>query len=446
MSDAELNKTLEKLSSISLCAKRDPAFEFLSLAHHLNVVLLKDCYNRLARNKAVGVDGVNWKEYGANLDDNLETLVTKLKKGSYKPLPARRVYIPKGDNAVRPLGISAIENKIVESGLARIMGNIYENDFMEFSYGFRAKRNAHQALKVIGDSINFKPVNHIVEADIKGFFDNVEHDLLMEFIQIRIKDSSLLFLIDLFLKAGYIDDSQLITTEKGTPQGSILSPMLANIFLHYVLDKWFDDKVQNHTNGYVEIVRYADDFICLVQTQDEAQKILRALKNRFEKYKLELHPDKTSVFSFGRYERQNAKQQNRRANTFDFLGFTHYCDKTRRGHFKVGRKTSAKKYRVKAKELNQWLKSIRNQVLTKDWWKTLKQKLQGHYEYYGVSENYHSIKQYYVLAVKLTRKWLNRRSQKKAMSWEKMYNYLNLYPLPKPSIRHNFYAVTQGVN
>jgi len=441
MSDTELNKTLSKLSSISYCAKSDPAFEFLSLAHHLNVEFLKDCYLSLDRNKAVGIDRVSWAEYGKTLDENLERLVSKLKRKSFKPLPSKRVYIPKGNGEMRPLGISAIENKIVEKGVTRILQSIYEADFYEFSYGFRPGKNAHQALKKAGDSINFKAVNHIVEADIKGFFDNVNHDLLMEFIGIRIKDASLLFLIKRFLKAGYIDSNQLVKTEKGTPQGSILSPMLANIFLHYVLDKWFDETVRNYVNGYCEIIRYADDFICLVQFENDAFKIERALKNRFNKYMLELHPNKTRVFSFGRYEKQNAISKNRKANTFDFLGFTHYCDKTRKGHFKVGRKTSAKKYRAKAKELNLWLKKIRNQILTKDWWKTLYLKLQGHYEYYGISENYPSILRFYKLAIRLARKWMNRRSQKRTMSWKKMGEYLLLYPLPKPSIRNSFYIL-----
>jgi len=440
MSNTELNKTLQKLSSISYCAKSDPTFEFVSLAHHLNVEFLRDCYLNLDRNKAVGVDRVSWLEYNKDLDNNLNTLVDKLKRKAFKPLPAKRVYIPKGNGEMRPLGISTIENKIVESGIARIIGSIYEADFYDFSYGFRPNKNAHQALKVIGDSINFKPVNHIVEADIKGFFDNVEHDLLLEFLKIRIKDTSLLFLINRFLKAGYVDNNLLIKSEKGTPQGSILSPILANVFLHYVLDTWFETTVKTHTKGYCELVRYADDYVCLVQYENDASKILRALHNRFNKYGLTLHPNKTRVFSFGRFEKQNAVRQNRKANTFDFLGFTHYCDKTRKGYFKVGRKTSAKKFRAKVKELNLWLKGIRNRVLTKDWWKILSLKLQGHYEYYGISENYLSILKFYKLAIKLARKWMNRRSQRRTMSWKNMMSYLTYYPLPKPSIRHSFYT------
>ena len=217
---------------------------------------------------------------------------------------------------------------------------------------------------------------------------------------------------------------------------------MANIFLHYVLDDWFSNTVRHHVNGYVELVRYADDYVCLVQYKGDAERIEKALHKRFTRYQLQLHPDKTRVFSFGRFEKQNAKSSRRKANTFGFLGLTHYCDRTRRGHFKVGRKTSAKKFRAKVKELYQWLKSIRNLVLTADWWKILRSKLRGHYEYYGVSENYRSIYKFYTLAIRLAKKWMNRRSQKKTMSWVKMNNYLQLYPLPKPSIRHNFYAIT----
>ena len=445
MSNSELNNTLYKLSSISKCAKENKVFQFESLAHHLNIEFLKDCYNNLDRNKAVGIDKVSWQEYNSNLDENLIKLVQRLKNKSFRPLPAKRVYIPKGNGETRPLGISTIENKIVESGISKILQSIYEMDFLDCSYGFRPKRNTHQALNQIDTIIMSKPVNHIVEADIKGFFDNVNHDMLIEFLNIRIKDSSLIYLIKRFLKAGYIDNNLLVKTDIGTPQGSILSPLLANIFLHYVLDTWFEQDVKTHTKGYCELVRYADDYVCLVQYKTDADKIRVALENRFNKYDLTLHPDKTRVFSFGRFERGNSQNQNRKANTFDFLGFTHFCDKTRKGGFKVGRKTAMKKFRAKIKDINIWLKQIRNLVPTKEWWKTLQAKLRGHFQYYGVSGNSPSIKKYYSLVLKLVHKWLNRRSQKKSMSWSKLYNYLSLYPLPQPRIKHNFYTLSHKV-
>jgi group II intron reverse transcriptase/maturase len=441
MSNAELNKTLLKLSSIAECARGNRSFEFTSLAHLLDAEFLSYCYYGLDRNKAVGIDKVSWQEYGVDLADKIENLVMRLKRKTFKPMPSRRVYIPKGNGESRPLGISAIENKIVESGIMLILQSIYEQDFLECSYGFRPGRNTHQALNDVDKAIMTQPVNHLVEADIKGFFDNVSHEKLMDFVKIRVKDSSLLHLIDCFLRAGYIDKGVLIDTEKGTPQGSILSPMLANIFLHYVLDKWFEDTVKQHVEGFCRLVRYADDFVCLIQYQEDARKIERALANRFNKHELQLHPEKSRNISFGRFEKLNALNAGRKANTFDFLGFTHFCDKTRKGYFKLGRKTSAKKFRAKCKDLNLWLKSIRNVLLTKEWWKILKAKLRGHFEYYGVSGNYPSIAKYYSIAMRQTLKWLNRRSQKRKMNWWDFNKYVERHPLPRPRINHIFYTL-----
>ncbi|KHE91471.1 MAG: group II intron reverse transcriptase/maturase [Candidatus Scalindua rubra] len=442
MAYTEMNNTWDKLSLISEHARREPQLQFTSLAHLLNRDFLKDCYKSLNRNKAVGIDGVCWKEYGEKLDDNVEGLITRMKRKNYKPMPARRVYIPKNEKEKRPLGISALENKIVEMGITRILRSIYEECFLECSFGFRPKRNCHQAINKVDKLIMTKPVNHIVEADIKGFFDNVSHEELMNFLEIRIVDRTLLELIRKFLKAGYVDDGLLVRSESGTPQGSILSPMLANIFLHYVLDTWFNKTVKSSVRGFCELVRYADDFVCAVQYEEDAQRIEKALKSRFARYGLEIHPDKSRAFSFGRFESENAKRQNRRANTFDFLGFTHYCDKSRKGGFKVGRKTSRKKFKAKCKDMSLWLKSVRNLVKTKEWWKVLRAKLQGHYQYYGVSGNMPSIAQFSTITVRLVRKWLNRRSQKKKMSWSKFNDYLMCYPLPKPNIKYNLYTLS----
>jgi len=440
MRHPDVGKTWQKISLITGHARRDPDFQFTSLAHLLDVEYLRDCYKSLNRNKAVGVDNVSWEEYGNNLEENLEQLVSRLKRKKYKPIPARRVYIPKSETEKRPLGISALESKIVERGITWILESIYEQDFLNCSYGFRPGRNCHQALKELNDLIMFQPVSHIVEADIEGFFDNVSHEKLMEFIRIRINDTTLLNLIEKFLKAGYIDEGKLVTTDTGTPQGSILSPMLANIFLHYVLDTWFETTVKSHVKGFCEIVRYADDFVCVVRYIDDARRIKQGLENRFNKYGLRIHPTKSRNISFGRFERKNAEAQNRRTNTFDFLGFTHYCDNSRKGNFKIGRKTSRKKYIAKCKEMNAWLKAIRNQVKTKDWWKILIAKLRGHFQYYGVSENYNGIVRFYKFTIKMVRKGMNRRSQKRKMSWDRFTKYLEHYPLPKPKIVHSFYV------
>jgi group II intron reverse transcriptase/maturase len=433
-------KTWLKLSLISEHASRDHGFQFTSLMHLLDVEFMLDCYNSLNRNKAVGIDGVSWEEYGANLERNLEDLVSRIRRRSYRPTPSKRVYIPKNQTEKRPLGISALENKIVERGITWILESIYEQDFLDCSYGFRPERNCHQALKALNDLIMFKPVNHIVEADIKGFFDNVPHDKLLDFIRIRIGDTAMLELLCRFLKAGYMEDGMLVRNENGTPQGSILSPMLSNIYLHYVLDVWFEETVKTHTEGFCELIRYADDFICAVRYAEDARRIEEALKNRFNKYGLEIHPEKSRVISFGRHEKENADKQNRKPNTFDFLGFTHFCAKSIRGKFKVGRKTSRKKFTGKCAEMNDWLKSIRNLVPTKEWWKTLQAKLRGHIQYYGVSENFQCVKKFCKITVRLAKKWLNRRNQKKKMSWEKFNRYLGKYPLPQPGIVHSFYT------
>jgi len=262
----------------------------------------------------------------------------------------------------------------------------------------------------------------------------------MDFIRVRITDTTLLNLIGKFLKAGYIDDGQLVTSDKGTPQGSILSPMLANIFLHYVLDEWFETTVKSHVRGFCELVRYADDFVCVVRYADDAERIEQALKNRFNKYGLEIHPTKSRRITFGRFERAKSRGQNRKPNTFDFLGFTHYCDTSGKGNFKLGRKTTRKKFSAKCREMNDWLRSIRNLVKTKDWWKILAAKLRGHFQYYGVSENYASIARFYKLTIKMVRKWLNRRSQKRKMNWARFTEYLGHYPLPQPRIVHKLYV------
>jgi len=441
MPHTEVGTTQLKLSLIAGHATRDKNMQFTSLAHLLDNEFLVQCFYSLNRNKAKGIDNVGWYDYEKCLTNNIDNLVVRLKEKKYKPLPARRVYIPKGENEKRPLGISAIENKIVEKGISRILQSIYEQDFSNMSYGFRPNRNCHQALNELDDQIMRNPVNHIVEADIKGFFDNVSHELLLKFLEIRIKDSSMLHLIKKFLKAGYVDNGLLVRPEEGTAQGSILSPVLANVFLHYVLDAWFETTVKLHTRGYCEMVRYADDYVCVVQYEYDARRITTALKNRFSKYELEIHPEKSRKFSFGRFEVENANRQKRRASTFDFLGFTHFCDMTRKGWFKVGRKTSRKKFVKKCKEMTVWLKSVRNTAKPKEWWNTLNSKLRGHFQYYGVSGNYESIKAFYKHTVKMLHKWLNRRSQKKSMNWENFNKYLKCYPIPKPKIAHNFYTL-----
>jgi group II intron reverse transcriptase/maturase len=285
------------------------------------------------------------------------------------------------------------------------------------------------------------PVNHVIEADIKGFFDNVSHDWMLKFIGHRIADRKFQQLVEKFLKAGYMEEGKLCATEEGTPQGGVISPVLANIYLHYVLDLWIERKVKEESKGYVEMVRYADDFVICVQYKDDAERILSEVRERLAKFGLELAEEKTRRMEFGRYARQNAEAKGCKPESFDFLGFTYYIGKTRGGAFKVGMKTSRKKLNAKLKEMTQWIKTMRNLLPLKDLWKTLKAKLSGHFQYFGVSGNYREIRTYHNRVLAIIRKWLNKRSQKKSFSWVSYGAYLKKYPLPKPKIHHDFYGL-----
>ena len=429
-----------KLNLISEIAKRDGKSRLNNLTHLLGEENLKQCFSTLKKGKAAGIDAISVEEYGINLDQNVSHLIKRMKAQSYHPQPVRRTYIAKANGKMRALGIPAVEDKIIQRGITDILGAIYEADFLDFSYGFRPHRSCHQALKRLDQIIMTQPINHIIDADIKGFFDNVDHEWMMKFLGVRINDSNFLRLIKRFLNNGYMEEGKLHPTTEGTPQGGVVSPMLANIYLHYALDLWMEKIVKPRCRGAVEIIRYADDFVICVQYKDEAIKILEALKTRLKKFKLELASEKTRLIEFGRFAKQNAEAKALRAATFNFLGFTHYIDKTRKGGFKLGRKTEGGKLRAKLKDMNSWLKTSRNLYPIQDIWKTLRAKLRGHFQYYGVSGNFRSIRSFENQSKQLTMKWLNRRSQKKSFNWETFKVYLIRHPLPAAAIHHNFYT------
>ena len=422
-----------KLNLITEHTIKDKDFKFTSLAHLLNEISLKECFHMLKKNKAPGQDKVTYEEYGDYLFTNIQKLVKRMKTGKYYPQPVRRVYISEGEGKVRPLGIPALEDKIVQMGITRILNAIFEPNFLDCSYGFRTGRSCHQALKQLDNSIMTKPVSYIIDADIRNFFDNVDHDWMMRMLGEKIADKNLLKIIKKFLKAGVMEADKLYKTKEGTPQGGILSPTLSNIYLHYILDLWMEKIVKRDTSGFIELLRYCDDFVILVQYKNEAEKILKELEERLNKFGLDLSKEKTRLIEFGRYAKD------KKPDTFDFLGFTHFCDKTRNGSFKVGRKTRRKKFNLSLKKMNSWLKAIRNRVKTRVWWKIVSAKLRGHFEYYGISGNYTAIKDFYQLTLRLIFKWINRRSQKKSMNWKQFINYLKYYPLPLPKIKHNIY-------
>ena len=430
-----------KLRLISEMAVQDEKCHFNNLIHLLNKENLRDCFYSLNRNKANGVDGVTFNEYAADLDANLTDLVARMKRFAYHPQPVRRVYIPKLSGKKRPLGIPALEDKIVQVGISRILGAIYEPIFMDFSCGFRPERSCHLALDQVDKAIMGHPVHHVIDADIHGFFDNVNHDWMLRCLEERIGDKALLRYISRFLKAGIMEDGKFFKSDKGTPQGGNISPILSNIYLHYVLDLWVEKLVKPHCRGYVWIVRYADDFVICVQYKEDAHRILTGLRNRLAKFGLTLSAEKTRIIEFGRYAVTNAKRCGERPASFVFLGFTHFCDTTRKGYFKVGRKTDRKKFREKITGLNEWMKSNRNKMTIKDWWSIFCAKLRGHFQYYGVSGNFREIKQFRYRAVQLAYKWLNRRSQKKSFNWDTFNAYMERFPLPKAEIHHDLYTL-----
>ncbi len=428
-----------KLGFVAERAKRDKSATFDRIMHHVNEESLKASFQQLRKECAVGIDGISLEEYGKQLEENIKGLMVRIKKMSYRPQPVRRVYIPKADGDQRPIGIPAIEDKMVQKAMSWVMEAIYEQDFHEESYGFRGGRGCHQALKRINDLMMSKPINHVIEVDIKGFFNNMEHGKLIEWLRVRIRDDYFLRYVVRFLKSGYMEAEAFVKTEKGTPQGGNISPMLANVFLHYVVDEWFMKEIKPRMRGQGYMVRYCDDLVILVQYKEEAGMIHQELKARLKANGLEANAEKTQAISFGRYEKENAQRQGRKANTFDFLGITHYIGVSRSGKFKVGRKTSKKRFGKSCVAMNRWLAENRNKLPLKELWKQLIAKINGHYAYYGISDNFRSIAGYYWEVRKMVYKWLNRRSQKRSMNWEGFWKYLERYPLPKPRIVHRLY-------
>lgn len=392
-----------------------------TVMYALNKENLKQSAMKIGGNKAVGIDNITKKEYVENLDDNIEDLIARMKRMAYKPKAVKRVYIPKsGSDKKRPLGIPAYEDKIVQDVMTQILKAIYEPMFKEFSYGFRPGRSCHQAIAYLDRILHWKNTNYVVDLDIKGFFDNIDHEWLIKFIEYRIKDKVYIRYIRRFLKSGILEQGKLLQSDKGTPQGGIISPVLGNIYLHFVLDDWFEKVVEKGTIGYAGMVRYADDSVACFEYKEEAEKYLRSVKKRLAKFGLEVSEEKTKIIEFGRYAKRNRKRRGEKPETFDFLGFTHYCSKSKIGKFRVKRKTSAKKFRAKVQEMKKWIKG-RIHCKVSETIKLLNVKLVGHYRYYGITDNTRSIRSFYERTVKMLYKVLNRRTQKNRYSYEKYY-------------------------
>ncbi|MBI1860328.1 MAG: group II intron reverse transcriptase/maturase [Deltaproteobacteria bacterium] len=428
---------LEKLSLIAMKSKLDRRTKFTSLAHLVNNEMLLGCYLELKRNKAVGVDGVTVEEFGTNLNGNVSKLVDEMKSKSWRPQPVRRVYIPKpGKSEKRPLGIPSTQDKLVQMAVKKILENIFESEFLDCSHGFRPNRSCHTAIKRLNECMMNRPVNFVVEVDIRRFFDNVSHYWLQRCLEEKISDPNLVWIVRKLLKAGVMTDGGWEPSSVGTPQGAIVSPILSNIYLHYVLDLWFEKVFKGSSRNFMQLIRYADDFIVAFESRQDAERFTQALRGRFSKFGIEVAEEKTRLIEMGRRKWKLWKQGNgERCGTFNFLGFTHYAATSRAGYFMAGHKTSKENLRRKLREMKDWLKSVRSVASFSDWRPTLHAKLIGHYNYFGVSNNMRCLRQYYVKTVSLLFKWLNRRSQKKSFSWLQYMEHLQRFPLPQPQIK-----------
>ena len=429
-----------KLLRIAKKARREPKFQFTSLFHLMNVELLRGCFERLRKDAAAGIDGVTKAMYADGLEERLTELVERLQRMAYIPEPVRRRYIPKpGTGKQRPLGVPTLEGKLVEAGLVRILETIYENDFIEDSYGFRPGKSCHDALRALSQTVEKGQINWIVEADIKGFFDHVDHDWLRKFLAHRIGDRRVLRTIKRFLKAGVVEDGRLEISDQGTPQGGCASPLLANVYLHYVLDLWFVRRFLKSCTGVARLIRYCDDFVVCFEKEVDARRFRAELMERLAQFSLEVEPSKTKVLAFGPRAAARAKAQGRRKpETFDFLGFTHYCSRSRNGRrFRMKRVTARKRFRAKLAALKTWLRSVRSTTKTRELWEAFCVKLRGHYAYYGVTDNSPALARFLYAARRLLRKWLNRRGGKRRLTWEKFALMEQRFPLPKPRITVN---------
>ena len=421
--------------SIAKRARRNPQEKFTALMHHFTQENLRACFESLGRIKATGVDGVTKQEYGRNLEENLKNLVEKLRWMSYRPKPVRRVEIPKEDGKKRCLGISCFEDKIVQEMARRVLEAIYEPVFIETSYGFRPGRSCHDALRRLNREMMEAPANWIVDLDIAQFFDTMPHKDILDLLSERIQDRRFLRLIARMLKAGVLIGSELVFEEQGSPQGSIVSPVIANVFLDKVLDQWFDRVVKQHCGGYCELIRYADDVVAVFERETDALRFMKVLPKRLGKFGLRLNEQKTGLIAMGKRNAEKMLTMGQHPPTFDFLGFTHYWGRSQKGKVRLKRKTSKKRLRRSLGNIGQWLKNNRNMWKLPEIWRRIASKMRGHFNYYGVTDNSRSLRLFRHEVVKLLYKWLNRRSQRRSFTWESFKRYQSRFPLPLPRIQ-----------
>ena len=419
---------------IAELAKEDRARKFSSIAHLLTVEAWHEAFQDLRKDASAGVDRVTHTEYAKEVQKNLQQLHDRLKNGTYRAQPLRRIYIPKEDGRQRPISIPSLEDKIVQRAAVDLLNAIYEQDFLDCSYGFRPGRGPQDALDEVGRIICLRPISTILEANIQGYFDAIVRSLLAEMIEKRVCDGTILRLIGKWINVGVIEDGRLLVSETGTGQGQVISPLLANIYLHYVLDEWFETVVKPRLKGEAYEVRFADDFILCFQYREDAEKVLDVLKKRFEKYGLTLHPDKTRLMEFGRKAlAKSEKPGGPKPVTFDFLGFTHIGTRSRKGKFTIHVATMKKRLRRSLKAVTAWCREHRHDPVDAQQ-KALNRKLRGHYQYYGRSSNFRSLWEFYERVRRIWQKWLNRRSREHTLTWPAYQQLLRRHPLLRPRL------------
>ena len=429
--------TETKLKRIAWLSASDPDKRFDSLMHHFNEESLAACFDELDGSKAVGIDGITKAHYGENLDENLSDLVARMKRMAYRPQPIRQALIPKEGQpgATRELGISILEDKIVQKMMQKVLESLYEPLFLDCSYGFRPGRGCHDALKALYQHLYRQEIQIIIDVDLANFFGTIDQHRLVELLSEKIGDERLIrYLIRMF-KAGMLSDGELVVSEEGLVQGSICSPVLANVFAHYVLDSWFETTVKQHCRGQVALFRYADDAVICCQYEPDAQRVQAALIQRLAKYGLKLNEQKTQLVRFSK----QGKRRGEKTGSFDFLGFTFYLGRSRRGYITPKLKTSGKRMRSKLKRLGEWARRMRNVLPLKPLWALFQAKLRGHIQYYGVSFNGKALNEFVCQARRIMFRHLNRRSQRKSFTWEQFDRFSQAYPLPPTKIHHALY-------
>jgi RNA-directed DNA polymerase len=441
LSQSGLPSALERVGQ---AARQDRKKRFTALLHHIyDEERLRRAYEAVKHDAAAGIDGETWKHYGENLKDNLRDLSGRLARGAYRARPVRRVYIEKADGRKRPLGVPVLEDKIVQRSAVEVLNAIYEEDFPGFSYGFRPGRSQHQALDAVAYGMWKKRVKWVLDADIQSFFDTLSHEWLVKFLEHRIADRRVIRLIQKWLNAGVLEDGKRMISETGTVQGGSISPLLANIYLHYVFDLWIEQWRRATAQGDVMVVRYADDFVAGFEHRKEAEQLLEGLRERFRKFGLKLHPEKTRLIEFGRFAAENRRGRGEgKPETFNFLGFTHICGTDQRGKFTVVRQTMRQRMLKKLKEVNLELRRRMHQPVDEQG-RYIRALVQGHVNYYGVPLNSQALRAFRTMVIRLWKKWLGRRSQKGYVTWERMRGYIARW-VPSAVVCHPYPSARFG--